>query len=85
MSQPVTIDHDTRRITFQIGKVIPPAEMRANYHRLLDLALDALAVSQPLEGVASVRTGTYPDGDPRNVLSLEESFRKPRESINEDA
>lgn len=48
MAQPVTIDHDTRRITFQIGKTIPPADMRANYHRLLDLALDALAMSQPL-------------------------------------
>lgn len=43
MAQPVTIDHDNRRITFQIGKVIPPTEARANYHRLLDLALDALA------------------------------------------
>ena len=45
MSQPVTIDHDKRQITFQIGKVIPPTEMRANFHRLLDLALDALAMS----------------------------------------
>jgi hypothetical protein len=49
MAQPVTIDHDNRRITFQIGKVIPPTEARANYHRLLDLALDALAMSQPME------------------------------------
>jgi len=49
MSQPVTIDHDTRRITFQIGRIIPPIEARANYHRLLDLALDALTASQPLE------------------------------------
>lgn len=48
MAQPVTIDHDNRRITFQIGKVIPPTEARSNYHRLLDLALDALAMSQPL-------------------------------------
>ena len=48
MTQPVTIDHDNRRITFQIGKVIPPTEARANYHRLLDLALDALAMNQPL-------------------------------------
>jgi hypothetical protein len=48
MTQPVTIDHDKRQITFQIGRVIPPTEMRSNYHRLLDLALDALATSQPL-------------------------------------
>jgi hypothetical protein len=48
VTQPITIDHDARRITFQIGKVIPPTEMRANYHRLLDLALDALATSEPL-------------------------------------
>ena len=47
MTQPVTIDHDNRRITFQIGKVIPPTEARANYHRLLDLALDALATDHP--------------------------------------
>ncbi len=45
MTQPVTIDHDNRRITFQIGKVIPPTDMRATYHRLLDQALDALAGS----------------------------------------
>ena len=48
MAQPVTIDHDNRRITFQIGRVIPPTEARANFHRLLDLALDALATSAPL-------------------------------------
>lgn len=49
MSQPITIDHDKRQITFQIGRVIPPTDMRANYHRLLDLALDALAMSKPIE------------------------------------
>lgn len=53
MSQPVTIDHDNRRITFQIGWVIPPTEARANFHRLLDLALDALSVSAPLPEVSN--------------------------------
>lgn len=53
MSQPVTIDHDTRRITFQVGRVIPPIEGRANYHRLLDLALDALADSNSLSEEAA--------------------------------
>ncbi len=43
MTQPVTVDHDNRRITFQIGKTIPPTDMRAMHHRLLDQALDALA------------------------------------------
>lgn len=61
MTQPVTIDQDNRRITFQIGKVIPPTEARSNYHRLLDLALDALADSSLLPAEAAHGGGRIAD------------------------
>lgn len=77
MAPPVSINHDTRQITFQIGKLIPPTEARANLHRLLDLALDALAFNAIVpEEYVEFRTGTYPGGDPRNSMGLAESFRK---------
>jgi hypothetical protein len=56
MTQPVTIDHDNRRITFQIGKTIPPVEARSNYHRLLDLALDALAMDVVIVPIGTAET-----------------------------
>lgn len=48
MAQPVSINHDARQITFQLGRVIPPTEARADLHRLLDLAIDALALNAAL-------------------------------------
>jgi hypothetical protein len=57
MAPPVSINHDTRQITFQIGKLIPPTEARANYHRLLDLALDALDLHAEMPGEPIVYQG----------------------------
>lgn len=39
----IGIKHDTREIVMRIGRPVPPQEMRASLHRLLDYALDSLA------------------------------------------
>lgn len=82
MAPPVSINHDARQITFQIGKLIPPTEARADLHRLLDSAIDAIALNAalPEEPFITIRTGTYPDGDPRNSMGLAGSYRKTKEA-----
>ena len=43
MAQPIKIDFVDRTITLKLGRIIPDGNARADIHRLLDHALDALA------------------------------------------